>query len=168
MTRHSKINLIDLAGSERVNRSEVAGDRLKEAQAINKSLSCLGDVIYSLGAKSGHVPFRNSKLTHLLSDSLGGNSKVLMFVNISPTALSFQETVSSLQFATRVRSVALGTTSRQKSKGPDKAKASALIANKPYAPSVPSRGGGAPPPPPPPPGPPGEATGGRGGRKKKK
>ena len=72
MTRHSKINLIDLAGSERVNRSEVAGDRLKEAQAINNSLSCLGDVIYSLGAKSGHVPFRNSKLSRILKPSLIG------------------------------------------------------------------------------------------------
>jgi len=173
VTRHSKINLIDLAGSERVNRSEVAGARLKEAQAINKSLSCLGDVIYSLGSKSGHVPFRNSKLTHLLSDSLGGNSKVLMFVNISPTALSFQETVSSLQFATRVRSVSLGTAKRAKTGerstpengGPGAA--SALL-NKPYKPVAPARGGAAPPPPPPPPGPPREAPQGGRGRKKKK
>jgi len=173
VTRHSKINLIDLAGSERVNRSEVQGDRLKEAQAINKSLSCLGDVIYSLGSKSGHVPYRNSKLTHLLSDSLGGNSKVLMFVNISPTRLSFQETISSLLFATRVRSVALGTASRQKGEKGDKAGKSAadgakkMLSGGYTAPAASRGGGGAPPPPPPPPGPPEGAPGGRATRKKK-
>lgn len=67
----SSLHLVDLAGSERVDRSEVTGDRLKEAQHINKSLSALGDVIYSLAQKNAHVPYRNSKLTQVLQTSLG-------------------------------------------------------------------------------------------------
>lgn len=103
----SALNLIDLAGSERLNRSKVTGDRLKETLAINKSLSSLGDVISSLKSNSSHVPFRNSKLTYLLRDSLGGNSKTLMFVNISCLNTHLSESLSSLRFANKVNETVL-------------------------------------------------------------
>jgi hypothetical protein len=85
---HGKLHLIDLAGSERVGRSGATGDRLKEAQNINQSLSALGDVVAALIAKQKHVPFRNSKLTFFLQDSLGGDSKALMFVQGTVSFLS--------------------------------------------------------------------------------
>ncbi|XP_075093994.1 kinesin-like protein KIN-14I [Nicotiana tabacum] len=102
------MHLVDLAGSERVNKSEVTGDRLKEAQHINKSLSALGDVISALAQKNAHVPYRNSKLTQLLQDSLGGQAKTLMFVHISPEPEAVGETISTLKFAERVSTVELG------------------------------------------------------------
>ncbi|KAJ4892530.1 P-loop nucleoside triphosphate hydrolases superfamily protein with CH (Calponin Homology) domain [Raphanus sativus] len=102
------MHLVDLAGSERVDKSEVTGDRLKEAQHINKSLSALGDVIASLAHKNPHVPYRNSKLTQLLQDSLGGQAKTLMFVHISPETDAVGETISTLKFAERVATVELG------------------------------------------------------------
>ncbi|CAL5208873.1 unnamed protein product [Lathyrus oleraceus] len=102
------MHLVDLAGSERVDKSEATGDRLKEAQHINKSLSALGDVVASLAQKNQHVPYRNSKLTQLLQDSLGGQAKTLMFVHISPEANAIGETISTLKFAERVATVELG------------------------------------------------------------
>ncbi|KAL2211797.1 kinesin-domain-containing protein [Sarocladium strictum] len=103
------LNLVDLAGSERLKHSQAEGDRMKETQSINKSLSCLGDVIEALGKGSGHVPYRNSKLTHLLQYSLGGNSKTLMFVMVSPLETHLKETLTSLRFATKVHNTHIGT-----------------------------------------------------------
>ncbi|PKU74924.1 Kinesin-4 [Dendrobium catenatum] len=107
-TLFGSLHLIDLAGSERVERSEVTGDRLKETQHINKSLSALGDVIFALSQKSVHIPYRNSKLTQVLQSSLGGHAKTLMFVQINPDVKSYSESLSALKFAERVSGVELG------------------------------------------------------------
>ncbi|AAF36749.1 putative kinesin; 97201-101676 [Arabidopsis thaliana] len=111
---YGNLHLVDLAGSERVDRSEVTGDRLREAQHINKSLSSLGDVIFSLASKSSHVPYRNSKLTQLLQTSLGGRAKTLMFVQLNPDATSYSESMSTLKFAERVSGVELGAAKTSK------------------------------------------------------
>ncbi|KAK3326235.1 P-loop containing nucleoside triphosphate hydrolase protein [Apodospora peruviana] len=103
------LNLVDLAGSERLKHSGAEGDRMKETQSINKSLACLGDVIEALGRGSSHIPYRNSKLTHLLQYSLGGNSKTLMFVMVSPLEAHLKETLTSLRFATKVHNTHIGT-----------------------------------------------------------
>ena len=96
-----KLSLVDLAGSERLAKSQTSGAALKETQAINKSLSALGTVIAALANQEKHVPYRDSKLTYLLQDSLGGNSKTLMFANCGPSQLNYAETVNSLNFASR-------------------------------------------------------------------
>lgn len=77
-----KLNLVDLAGSERVWKSGAEGERLKEAQNINRSLLALGDVIQALRVRQTHIPFRNSRLTYLLQDSLGKGSKTVMVVQV--------------------------------------------------------------------------------------
>lgn len=99
------LNLVDLAGSERLKQSGAEGERMKETQNINSSLKSLGDVIEALGSGQKHIPYRNSKLTHLLRFSLGGNSKTLMFVMVSPMEAHLNETLSSLRFATKVSKV---------------------------------------------------------------
>jgi kinesin family protein C1 len=106
------LNLVDLAGSERIGKSEVAGARLKETQAINKSLSALGDVIAALGQRESHVPYRNSKLTHLLQRSLGGAGKALMLCTVSPTEENAAETLCTLRFAAKVNATEIGTARR--------------------------------------------------------
>ncbi|KAJ3354981.1 hypothetical protein HDU91_005711 [Kappamyces sp. JEL0680] len=104
--KRSKIHLIDLAGSERANSTGATGNRLKEGAAINLSLSALGNVINALSTGSrSHVPYRDSKLTYLLSDSLGGNSLTLLLACITPTSLYYEETVSTLKFAERAKKV---------------------------------------------------------------
>ncbi|KAK5561873.1 kinesin-like nuclear fusion protein [Exophiala xenobiotica] len=137
------LNLVDLAGSERLTHSQVEGARLKETQNINKSLSCLGDVIGALGqqqssgvggfngrssvnggASSGtgnstggtHIPYRNSKLTYLLQFSLGGNSKTLMFVMVAPEKKCLAETITSLKFADKVSRTRIGVARRTSGK----------------------------------------------------
>uniref|UniRef100_A0A1D2ACD9 Kinesin-like protein n=1 Tax=Auxenochlorella protothecoides TaxID=3075 RepID=A0A1D2ACD9_AUXPR len=104
----SVLHLVDLAGSERVARSEVTGQQLREAQAINKSLSALGDVMAALATRAPHVPFRNSRLTQVLQDSLCGSSKVLLVCCLDPDPASAPESLSSLAFAARAARVELG------------------------------------------------------------
>lgn len=116
-----KLHFVDLAGSERVGKSNVTGDALKEAQAINKSLSALGDVIQALSQKEKFVPYRNSQLTKLLQESLGGNSKTVMISNISPCLHSMSETVASLRFATRAHKVEMGKAQQAVSDGSEAA-----------------------------------------------
>merc|ERR1712187_911435 len=99
------MGITDLAGSERMAKSGVTGDRAKEAIAINKSLSSLGDVINARATKSSHTPFRNCTLTHLLQDSLSGDSKTLMLLQINPCQEHVEESTCSLQFGARVNAV---------------------------------------------------------------
>ncbi|KAL9275718.1 Kinesin-like protein [Drosera capensis] len=105
--RFARLNLVDLAGSERQKSSGAEGERLKEATNINKSLSTLGLVIMNLvsisNGKAQHVPYRDSKLTFLLQDSLGGNSKTIIIANISPSSCCSLETLSTLKFAQRAK-----------------------------------------------------------------
>ncbi|XP_071794114.1 uncharacterized protein [Asterias amurensis] len=98
-----KLSLVDLAGSERAAKTEASAEQLKEANSINRSLSALGDVISALSSEQSFIPYRNNKLTMLMQDSLGGNAKTLMFVNISPADYNAEETVVSLTYASRVK-----------------------------------------------------------------
>ena len=107
----SKLSLVDLAGSEKMQSMEAnltSDHHLKELTSINKSLSCLGNVIASLSKKKrSHVPYRDSKLTRILQDSLGGNTRTILIACIAPTILHSSESVSTLQFADRARNVML-------------------------------------------------------------
>lgn len=106
--RTAKFHLVDLAGSERAKRTGAVGNRLKESVAINSGLLALGNVISALGdpAKRGsHVPYRASKLTRLLQDSLGGNSRTLMVACTSSSDLDFEETLNTLKYAHRARNI---------------------------------------------------------------
>lgn len=112
-TSIGKLSLVDLAGSERQDKTGATDERLKEAMSINKSLSALGDVISALSSGENFIPYRNNVLTQLMSDSLGGNAKTLMFVNISPANYNAEETVSSLTYASRVKLIKNNTTKSQ-------------------------------------------------------
>lgn len=104
--KRGKLNLVDLAGSERQGKTGATGDRLKEATKINLSLSALGNVISALvDGKTKHIPYRDSKLTRLLQDSLGGNTKTLMIACISPAASNYDETLSTLRYANRAKNI---------------------------------------------------------------
>merc|ERR1712125_48886 len=106
MGRVGKLNLVDLAGSERQSKTGATGDRLKEATKINLSLSALGNVISALvDGKSSHIPYRDSKLTRLLQDSLGGNTKTVMVANCGPADYNYDETLSTLRYAYRAKSI---------------------------------------------------------------
>lgn len=110
MTRTSTVNLVDLAGSERADSTGATGDRLKEGSAINQSLSSLGNVIkaladQSMGKKKVVVPYRDSTLTRLLQNALGGNSKTIMIAALSPADINYEETVSTLRFADRAKAI---------------------------------------------------------------
>ena len=107
-----KLNLVDLAGSERVRLSGATGQRLEESKQINRSLSALGNVISALtDAKTRqHIPYRDSKLTRMLEDSLGGNCKTTMMAMISPALEAMLETISTLKFANRAKNIRNGKT----------------------------------------------------------
>ena len=116
-----KLSLVDLAGSERVSKTGATKDRLKEALAINKSLSALGNVISALGeGKKQHIPYRDNKLTMLMKDSLGGNAKTLMFVNVSPADYNCDESNTSLTYAKRVKNIKNFAVKNTQSKQTDK------------------------------------------------
>uniref|UniRef100_W5LM61 Kinesin family member 4 n=1 Tax=Astyanax mexicanus TaxID=7994 RepID=W5LM61_ASTMX len=104
----SKLHLVDLAGSERQKKTKAEGDRLKEGISINRGLLSLGNVISALGdesKKGSFVPYRDSKLTRLLQDSLGGNSHTLMIACISPADSNIEETINTLRYADRARKI---------------------------------------------------------------
>ncbi|CAG9463621.1 unnamed protein product [Pedinophyceae sp. YPF-701] len=104
--RVGKLNLVDLAGSERVAKTGATGARFKEGVKINMSLSALGNVISALvDSKVAHIPYRDSKLTRLLQDSLGGNTKTVMIANIGPADWNFDETMSTLRYANRAKNI---------------------------------------------------------------
>ena len=104
--RVGKLNLVDLAGSERQSKTGATGDRLKEATKINLSLAALGNVISALvDGKSSHIPYRDSKLTRLLQNSLGGNAKTVMCANAGPADYNYDETLSTLRYANRAKNI---------------------------------------------------------------
>ena len=101
--RSGKLNLVDLAGSERVGKTNATGQTFDEGKKINLSLTALGSVIDALSFNRKHIPYKDSKLTRLLADSLGGNTKTVMFANISPASYNYDETVGTLRYASRAK-----------------------------------------------------------------
>jgi kinesin family protein 3/17 len=101
--RSGKLNLVDLAGSERVSKTNASGQTFEEGKKINLSLTALGSVIDALSSNRKHIPYKDSKLTRLLADSLGGNTKTVMFANVSPASFNYDETVGTLRYASRAK-----------------------------------------------------------------
>jgi kinesin family protein 11 len=102
VVRHGQLNLVDLAGSECVGRSGAKNDRAREAGSINQSLLTLGRVITALVDHHGHIPYRDSKLTRLLQESLGGKAKTCIIATLSPAQLAVEETLSTLDYVRAV------------------------------------------------------------------
>ena len=101
----SRLNLVDLAGSEKIGKTGATGDTLEEAKKINQSLSALANVINALADGKPHIPFRDSKLTRILQQSLGGNCKTALMVAVSPHSDNEAETMSSLRFGQRAKTI---------------------------------------------------------------
>jgi len=145
---HGALHLVDLAGSERLDRSGAVGDRLKETQNINRSLSSLADVFQAKAENRSHIPFRNSKLTHLMEPCLSGHGKTLMTVNISPEIDNSHESLCSLRFAGQVAQCTTGGKARRSAKTLSKstssatAMVSALASGSGGAATLKRRGGG--------------------------
>ena len=101
--KKSLLTIVDLAGSERISKSESKRERLEEAKKINKSISSLGNCINSLANNTNlsHIPFRDSKLTRILTECLGGNSKTAICACVSPYLMNFEESITTMQFASR-------------------------------------------------------------------
>jgi len=137
---HGALHLVDLAGSERLDRSNAVGDRLKETQNINRSLSSLADVFLAKSECRSHVPFRNSKLTHLMEPCLNGNGKTLMVVNVGPESENAHETLCSLRFAGQVSQCTTGGKPKRSTK-PASAASKLTPTATPRVAGVPSRKG---------------------------
>ena len=103
--KRGKLNLVDLAGSEKVGKTGATGETLEEAKKINLSLSCLGFVIHALTSHYEHIPYRDSKLTRILQESLGGNYKTTLIVACSPYSSNKEESISTLKFASRAKTI---------------------------------------------------------------
>lgn len=105
ITKTGKLNLVDLAGSEKISKTGAVGETLEEAKKINLSLSALGNIIHALTSGADHIPYRDSKLTRILQESLGGNFKTSLIVTCSPHSFHLEETISSLNFAERAKKI---------------------------------------------------------------
>jgi hypothetical protein len=104
--RVGKLNLVDLAGSERQKKTQATGNRSKEGIYINLALSTLGQVIKALvSSNPSHIPYRDSKLTRLLQESLGGNAKTVMIANVGPADYNYDETMSTLRYASEAKKI---------------------------------------------------------------
>merc|ERR1719450_1592750 len=142
----AKLNLVDLAGSERQKGTGATGQTLKEGANINKSLSALGNVINALvenaNGKKVFMPFRNSKLTRVLQESLGGNSLCSMLATLSPAACNYEETMSTLRYANRAKAIKVSATKNEEASQISRLKAEVEELKKKLAGAAGGGGGG--------------------------